>query len=180
MKTSTKRILSIFLTGLLFLLALIFYVNLVKPEYADIQNLRASLAARSVLFDEQKEIISNVKNLLSQYESAAQLQETISLAMPLGEGIAELFQQIFALSQLSGLSIQSFNLKTLALKPNNLGTIQLDLRLAGSYGALKTFIRSAETNIRVMDLSNLRIQPAGKPEQDLYRHDLTINAYYQQ
>lgn len=180
MKTSSKRILSILLTGLFFLLALIFYVNLVRPEYADIQSLRASLAAKSNLFDEQKEIISNVKNLLSQYESAAQLQETVSLAMPLDEGIAELFQQIFTLSQISSLSIQSFNLKTLALKPNNLGTIQVDLRFVGPYGGLKTFLRSSETNIRVMDLSNLRIQPTGKPEQDFYRYDLTINAYYQQ
>lgn len=180
MKPSSKRILSILFTGAFFLAALIFYVNLARPEYQSIQNLRASLSAKSVLFEEQKGIISNVKTLLSQYESAAQLQETVSLAMPLDEGVAQLFQQLFSISQLSGLTIQSFNLKTLALKPNNLGTLQVDLRLTGSYGALKTFLKFTETNIRIMDLSNLRIQPAGKSEQDLYRYDLTINTYYQQ
>lgn len=171
MKASTKRSLSLIGSALLLISAITLYTNAIKPAYQNIQQLRASLIAKTNLFNEQKEIISRVKDLLNQYQSAAKLQETISLALPPDEAVASLFQQIFAISQASGISIQSFGLTAEAIKSNGLGTLKLNLGLKGSYESVKAFLQAIETNIRVMDVSQLTMQ------KDL--HTVSLTTYYQ-
>ena len=171
MKASTKRSLSLIGSALLLIGAAVLYTSAIKPAYRNIQQLRASLIAKTNLFNEQKEIISRVKALLNQYQSAARLQETISLALPPDEAVAPLFQQVFAISQASGIKIQSFGLTAEAIKPDGLGTLKLNLGLQGSYESLKSFLQSIETNIRVMDVTQLGTQ------KDL--HSVSLTTYYQ-
>lgn len=158
-------------SALLLIGAMVLYTNAIKPAYKNIQQLRASFIAKTNLFNEQKEIISRVKNLLNQYQSAARLQETISLALPPDEAVAPLFQQVFAISQASGIKIQSFGLTAEAIKSNGLGILKLNLGLRGTYEALKAFLQAIETNIRVMDVNTLGMQ------KDL--HSVSLTAYYQ-
>ena len=171
MKSSTKRSLSLLVSAALVIGGLMVYANLVKPEYDAIQKLRGSLIAKTNLFAEQQQIISKVKDLVSQYQGATRLQETISLALPLDEAIAQLFQQVFAISQNSGLQIQSFGLNTGPIDAVGLGNVKLNLNLSGSYASLKSFLQSLETNIRVMDVGQLNFQKDNI--------SLSVDAYYQ-
>lgn len=181
MQQSTKRILSLLLTGVFFVAALVIYANLIRPEYKETQKLRGSLIAKTNLFDEQKQIISQVQNLLAQYQGAAKLQEVVSLALPLDESVSTLFQQIFTISQFNRVAIQSFALRTLAIQPTGLGTVQMELKLSGSYESVKAFLQMLETNVRVMDVSQLAAQSADPlKRKDLLSFNTIINAYYQQ
>lgn len=178
MRASTKRILSMLLSALFFVGALVIYANLISPEYQEIQQLRASREAKTQFLREQQEVISRVQAALASFQGAGRLQDTVSLALPLEANVSSLFQQIFSISQLSGVGIRSLGLRELAVDPNGLGTLQISLSLFGPYEGLKTFVRSMETNIRVMDLTQMVVQSDGV--QNLLRYDLTINTYHQQ
>lgn len=151
--------------------AIVLYSSFIKTEYQHVQQLRAMLIAKTNLFDEQKSIIERVKALLAEYKGTAQLQDTISLALPADESVAALFQQLFAISQSSGVQMNSLGLSQDTIRPNGLGAIKLNLLAKGSYESFKAFLRLIETNIRVMDLSKLTIQ------KDTYNFDITT--YYQ-
>lgn len=171
MKPSAKRSLSLLLTAVLLIGALIFYTNILKPEYNRIQTLRGELAAKKVLFDDRKVIIDRVKDLLTNYQSAMKLQKDISLALPFTADTAPLFNQIFSHGRNSGLQLQSLGFNQIPPNQDGLGVVQMTLNLRGSYPSLKTFLQLVETNTRVMDVSRLTITG------DTY--NLTINAYYQ-
>jgi len=180
MKPRTKRTISL-LTSVLFLVsALAIYVNLVQPAYQDVQRLRGTLQAKTNLLARQKTIISQVQNLLAQFKSATQLQETVSLALPNNEASSALFHQIQAIARASNLTLDSIAFNLLSLKSGKLGTIQTTLRLSGNYAGIKTFLNAIETNVRVMDLVNLKLEQSTKPNQDLYGYTVALNAYYQQ
>ncbi|MDP2695667.1 MAG: type 4a pilus biogenesis protein PilO [bacterium] len=171
MKPSSKRSLSLLASAVLLIGALVFYANFIKSEYDDVQRLRGNLEAKKELFEKQRDIIERVKMLLETYKGSTRLQETISLALPAYEDTASLFQQVFAITQSSGLRMQSFNLSKTPPRGDKLGLIKLNLTFRGSYSALKSLTQSLETNIRVMDISSLDIRG------DLY--NLSIDTYYQ-
>lgn len=181
MSPATKRSVSVLLSALFLVAALAVYANFVRPEFKDVQQLRATLAAKEQLFDSQKTIIAQIQNLLAQFKGAVQLQQTANMALPPSEDTAAIFQQIQAIANSSGLVIQAFGLHSLALNPVKLGSVSATLRLIGNYDGIKKFLRSLETNVRVMDLMSLRLEQAGtKPSQDVYAYTVVFNAYYQQ
>lgn len=181
MSPSTKRSTSMLLSVLFLVAALTVYANFVRPEFKDVQQLRAALAAKTQIFENQKTIISQIQNLLAQFKGTVQLQQTVNMALPPTEDAAAVFQQIQAIANASGLVIQAFGLNPLALSPTKLGSIRATLRLIGSYNGIKKFLQSLETNVRVMDLVSLRVEQAGtKPNQDVYTYTVVFNSYYQQ
>ena len=179
MRASTKRTLSLLISVLFIIAALVVYVNLVRPEYRDIQELRGALAGKTSLLASQKTIISQVRNLLAQFKGAVQLQETVSLALPANEAAAAIFQQLQAIAKSSGLTIQAFGLNLLSLKSDKLGTVQVTLKIFGNYAGIQSFLKSTETNVRVMDLVSFKIEQGGKSNQDIYAYTVVLNTYYQ-
>lgn len=187
-KASIRRSLSLLGGALILIAALVIYANFVRGEYAIIQELRGTLSAKTNFLENQKAIISQVQNLIAQYQGAQQLQDTVALALPNEEEVAAIFQQLQAIARSSGLTIQSFGLNLLALKPpvinlsfaKNLGTAQVTLRLFGSYEGIKNFLRAAETNVRVMDLRQLRVEQGARPAENAYAYTVVLDTYYQQ
>jgi len=188
MKTTTKRSFSL-LGSIVFLIAgLVIYANFIRTEYKRALDLRGQLAAKNQLLADQKKVIMQVQDLINQYKGTTQLQDMVSLALPSGEEVAPIFQQINAIAKGSGLITQAFGLNTLAFKPaatqqpfaKNLGTIQITLKLFGPYQGLKNFLQAIESNVRVMDLSEIRLDSAAKPGQDAYNFSVVLNTYYQQ
>ena len=163
------------------------YASLIRPEYEIVAQLRGVLSAKTKLLEEQGRVIAQVQDLIAQYQGAAQLQETISLALPTDEATASIFQQVNAIARANGQSTQAFGLTALAIKPassdapgsKGLGTLRLNFRLLGNYGGFKGFLKALETNVRVMDLAGLKMEQAGRPNQDLYFYNLVVDTYYQ-
>lgn len=188
MKASTKRILSLLGIAVLLVAALAVYANLVRPEYRTVAELRGALSAKTRLLEDQGKVIAQVQDLLAQYQGVAQLQDTISLALPAEESVSSVFQQINAVAKANGQSIQALGLTALAIKPaasevpwsKGLGTLRINFRLLGSYAGFKNFLRALETNIRVMDLFSLKMERAGRANQDLFFYNLVVDTYYQQ
>ena len=177
------------LASIVFLIAaLVIYANFIRAEYTGAINLRGQLEAKNKLLADQTKIIKQVQDLINQYKGTSQLQETVSLSIPNGEEVASLFQQINTIAKGTGLITQNFNLNILPFKTTgnkttytkNLGTIQLSLKLFGPYQNIKKFLEAMEQNVRIMDLVEFRLEPAGKPTETTYNFSMLLNTYYQQ
>ncbi len=171
----------------MFIAALAIYVILVSPEYGRINIRRGELSARAQVFEEKNAIISRVKDLIAQYQGTARIQDTISLTLPREENSAAITQQLSSIAGATGVLIQSMSLQSQSLRPvrgeaesvKAVGVSEINLRLSGSYEAIKSFIASVETNIRLMDVVSFRAEIPTRVTQGSLNYNVVINAYYQ-
>ena len=187
MRTAAKRTISLLLSLALLIVAVAVYTFFVRPAYDEIILLRGELSSKNQFLQEQKNAIGRVNELILQYRGAGKLQDTISLSLPLAENLSSVFDQLRILASMNGLLVEIFNVKPLALQSlargplvKNVGTLELSVRLVGSYGAFKDFLRNLENNIRVMDLQTVRVEHVGAGGSDLFAYNITVNTYYQE
>lgn len=189
MKSSTKRILSIMTSVVLFIAVAVIYVKLISPVYADIQKLRGEIQARGNLLSQQTQAVSQIQNLISQLQNqnVTQFQEQIFLVLPTSESVPQVLSQYQAIAQASGLSNQSIGVNYLAIKPaasdiglaKGIGTERFKLKLLGSYEAMKIFLEAIETNVRLTDLVSFKMSRASQSGQNLFLNEIVVDSYYQ-
>ncbi len=186
MKQSTKRVLSLLGTAGFFVAALMIYALLVTPAYQNLNKMRGELLSRENVFKNQSEIIQKVKELLAQYQGSLKIQDSISLSLPGDPSASAIVSQVQAIANESGLLVQAISLQTQALKPSKiskdvkaLGLVEVNARLIGPYEGLKRFLGSIATNVRVMDVVDLRTEVSNKNNLNALTHNIIINAYYQ-
>ncbi len=188
MKASTKRIISILLSAALLLGAIIAYSDMVVPQYDIVNELRGEYQSKVAALDNQRQIVNQVKTLLTEYRSIPDLRSVVSLALPTSEDTAGAFGQLYALAQETNLSIQQFGINNAQASKaaasdksliRSVGTAQINIYVVGSYANFKTFLQGVEQNLRVMDLTSLKMQPVSKSNQDLFFFNVSINTYYQ-
>ncbi|TSA46379.1 hypothetical protein D4R51_00260 [bacterium] len=192
MKSSTKRILSILFSAFFLMATLVVYGSLIQPEIQSATKLQAIVASKIQLFNNQKEAVTQVTNLISQFQSASKLQQTVGLAVPIGPNITQTLNQWQAVAQVSQANLQSLNIqpgqpitssKSPLVKPLN--SIPTDVNVIGSYGSLKQFLNSIETNARVMNVSSFDFKTlaqqagANQGSNPLYSFQLSAVAFYQ-
>ncbi len=201
MKQTTKRFISLIL-GLAFLVgSLIVFFEFVQPAYDDAQDIKAKQLSLRSFLDNERATIKQVKNLLSAYQGQGEVQRAVSLALPPQEDLAGAISQLYGLAQQNnGLIFGSVSISLASVAPpprtggsgisaatsfalqKPVGSVNFQLKLTGTYEALKAFLFKLENNIRIFDLKNITIQPAGtsgKGPQDLYNYDVVVTAYYQ-
>ena len=182
MKSSAKRAFSLLISIMLVIGAFALYGMLIKPAYDEATVLRGTMFAKQDLFERKEQAVEKVGALIKQYQGAGKFQDVISLSLPQGEEMSSVFNQLQAIAQASGMSIQVFNVQLLPLKPSRegslvrpLGTLRLSLRLAGGYDAFKAFVAGVETNIRLMDMVSAKIESGGQG----LSYTVVIDTYYQ-
>ena len=189
MRASTKRILSIFISGVLFVATLVVYSNLIKPEIEKVGKNRALVFSKSEAFQDQKAAVLKVQDLISKLKEAKQLGETIALIMPQKPDITGLMGQLQTISRTSQAELKSFTIKPLPFESDEkplvrrLGVYGADITVEGSYESVKVFLKSIETNVRIMNIDNFTIGPLGGAEkiaQDFYSAKISFKAFYQE
>ena len=186
MKPAARRTISLLLSLGVLVLAVIVHVLFVRPVYSEVVELRSTLKAKSEFYQDQGQAITRVNDLIAQYQGVGQLQQTVSMSFPVSEDLSAIFNQLRTLAEVNNLSIKIFGVKPLALQSlsernlvKNVGTLQLSLKVLGSYESFKGFLRGIETNIRVMDTQQITVEQMGKPGTNFYSYTLLINTYYQ-
>lgn len=186
MKPSAKRALSLLISIVLFVVALVIYALLIKPSYDEIAVLRGTLASKRDLFEEQDRAINKVNSLIQEYRGTSNLQEVVEMSLPTNENLSSVFGQLYAIARSNNMAIEVFGVQPLALKPTKkealvrgLGTLRINLRLIGSFEVIRGFVREMETNIRLMDLVSLKMEAASPTIPNLFVYNLVVDAYYQ-
>ncbi len=187
MKASGKRILSMLMSALIFVSSIFVYASFVKPTYSQIKDLRAEVSSRLNFIDKHENYIQEVQRILNEYQDVARITETTSLILPLSQDAASGLNQINGLSALNHLVIELLSVQQLSITPSSqqnsikgVGTLRFNFRLAGKYEDFKSFLQAVETNITLMDLVSLKIEPTlGAAGADSFYYTITLDTYYQ-
>ena len=188
MKDSSKRLLGLLGSLALLIASFFILVSFIRPEYAGINLLRGDLASKQDTYESQKKITKAVTDLLDKHESVSGLRDVISRVIPNTEDYATLVNQLSSLARMSGILLESIQLHNTPVKSSAASTpgttplptlklLQVNLRLVGPYESFKSFLDKVETNIRVMDPTNIVVTPSGSGST--YAYDVVVNTYYQ-
>lgn len=190
MKASTKRILSIFSSALFFLGGLVVYSSYIRPEYETIKKLRGEVAVKQQALDDQDNAIKQVQALIRQFESVSQLQDEISLFLPLEENVTQSLMQLESLSSITGVSLETVNpqfavdstikkKEGLAAIIKPVGKIRFTFKVSGSYEGLKNFVKGLAESIRIFDIAEFKFDRRGESDEDFYTVNFSADNYYQ-
>lgn len=193
MKQSTKRFISLVLALVMMMAAFVVYIDLIKGAYDEVQSKKADILSRQELAASQRAIVEKVRRQIETYKGEEALTQNISLVLPLNPQIGEALTQINGLAKTNFLSPQLFLasapvIKTLVPSPSGqkekslvrpIGIITLQLKFLGSYEQLKQFLSQLETNIRLIDIYSLSIQPVKTNRDNFYSFELMVATYYQ-
>ncbi len=187
MKPSLKRAVSLLVSAGLLVAALAVYALLVQGQYAVTQDLRGKLEAKTQILDIETKAVEQVKNLVVNLQSVANISNALSFALPQNESVASVVAQINSLAQVHGVAIQGVGTSYLSVMPppvklsfvKGVGVLQFNVKFAGPYVAGRDFLIDLERNLRIMDVKNLKLQSGTNVAQDLMNFDVTLDTYYQ-
>jgi len=193
MKQSTKRFVSIIISLIFVVGAIVVYFDFVEPAYEGAQNVKAEVLSNDNFLGGQRVAIKKVQDIISSYEGRLEVQQAVSMALPTTEDASNAVIQLDGLVQSNGLALQSAvvssagvgaarSAATSSALSRPLGTLSFRLSLAGAYENFKSFLSELESNIRIFDVTSLIIQApqaAAKGSVQIYNYDLIISSYYQ-
>lgn len=188
MRSSTKRFYSLILGLAFFVGAIYVYSNFIRAAYEEVKNLRGERAAELRLLEQSRSAVEIVDAVNAKYQSLATFQNSVSQALPIGEEIPSILNQVQGIAPLDNrkIEIDSISFQYLPIEyskqPTTLrpyGAIRLSLRLRGTYGDLTSFVFALERNIRILNANSLKISGGGQGTNPNLTADLTVDAYYQ-
>ena len=172
---STSRV---YIGAFLIAAALLLFWVLVMPTYDMIGAQRSALADRTDILGNRSAIIANINSLLQQYTTHAADIARFSAIVPAQKSAPELVSAIQALATANGLQMTSIALSgTVNQDTNPYQSQSIDLGLAGSYPAFKSFLEALEKNIRLIDIISLDASPTTE-NSPIISFRLKGNAYY--
>lgn len=187
MRASTKRILSILLSGVFLIGLIAVSTSLIRPEFSNVAEKRSLLFSKENLFDNQSRAVNQVRSLISEFQGFARAEETVSLAMPQRENTTQILNQLDAIARTSGVLITSLNISPKAFESarrplvRRLGTIEITMTVEGSYDSVKNFMNFIETNVRVFNVNKMIVSSVQREGLGLInRLNLTVETYFQE
>jgi len=185
MKPSAKRLIGISLSLAFLIGALAVFSAFILPTTETIQQLRGEEVALSELYDREQARVEAVRQVFEQFGGISNLQDTLSLALPVEENIPSIINQVNGIAKTSGIVIDSINLQVLSIRATNqespirpVGTVRITLEVQGAYESIKLYLQALETNVRIMDVQKLSVR-GGAGESPVLKYSITVNAYYQ-
>lgn len=139
----TERTIVIVLASILVIVAVAIF--LVRSTLQQIHTTNISLAARQNEIQNTQTKIDNLKSLKIQFEQSPTEFQRLEVAMPTGEQMPEIIEQIQTLASKSGLTVNSIQPIT-GIREDTEKPVNLTVR--GSFKNLTDFIAASEKNVR--------------------------------
>jgi len=185
MKPSLKRLIGVSLSLIFLMGALFVFSAFILPTTDTIQQLRGEKVALSELYDTELGRVETVRQVFEQFGGISNLQDTLSLALPVEEDIPSIINQVNGIARTSGIVIDSIDVQLLSVRSTDqesairpIGTVRIVLDVQGAYESIKLYLQSLETNVRIMDVQKLNVQ-GGAEESQVLRYNIIVDAYYQ-
>lgn len=185
-----SNIIILIVSILVFLAASGFLIKPMMSEIKDYESQKESIGISILNFKSIKEKLSQQKRIQLNAD-LDKMQETL----PEDPGIPDLLVQIQALAASSGVAVSNFSFSLADNKSGSLlsasdanlsGKAQegfpklgINLSVSGVYSSIKSFMRTVENNIRIMDIISLRIT-GPKSDSSEMSANLEIATYYKE
>lgn len=191
MKGSSKRILSILLSGALFVATVVVYANFIKPAIEEVGDKRTLVFSKASAFENQTAAMTRAQSLIAKLRGAQKLQETVTLILPSKPNVTQVLNQLQAITKSSQAELRSFAISPLPFESSDrplvkrLGILRLDASVEGSYEGVKSFLKALETNVRVFNVKDFKISSSrsasgGGSVADFFSGQVTADVYYQE
>jgi hypothetical protein len=206
MKQESKRLYSFIIAAAFLIAALVAYIEFIVPAYSNLETLKGQVEGEAALYTNENQIVTQGQSLLAAYENNASSSEAVSWALPVGQNLSGALAQIYGVAANSGVTLVSTGISIQAvaqpsavsdgsqianaastgsiIKPT--GQISFQASGAGSYEAIKTFLKGLEANIRIFDVKSVTISPSGgtvtkgqAANPDMFAYSITVVTYYQ-
>lgn len=184
MRPATKRLLSILASLGILIGAIVSFSSLVTPEYKNIQQLRGEKQSLDAVVGEEERLINTASQLLNEYQNAANLRDNLSLVLPREEALPGVINQIQGIAKSTGVAIEGINAENLPLEYSRtssiiepVGSFKVTVRVKGSYEALRSYVQSIETNVRIIDVDSIALSGGGGAGP--LTANLVLRTYYQ-
>jgi len=148
----------------LFTSAAVFFVGIV-PAWQGVGDIRSEIAGLSALNDELQDISGVRDELMAQYNSISQTDlNKLSFMVPRGFGSAQFVREIESLAKRHGMFLRSIDFVS---KDKSAGTqikipekrqvttIDVSLKMLGSYESFSLFLRDLEKMVRIVDITDI-------------------------
>ncbi len=185
MKPAAQRLVGILVGMALVIGSLVVFSSLVVPQYKKIQELRGERQALSGLLAEEREAVDAVQRLIRQYDSVADLRNTLAITLPNEEETASMVNQFQGIASSNGILMDSLAVRPLAIEPTKMADIvrpvaplRVSMTLVGNYESLKGYLAALETNVRIMDVKSIKVENANSTAGP-YRYQVEVDTYYQ-
>lgn len=173
------------LASIMFLLgASVVFFSMILPTADKIQQLRGQRRGLQEVLQEERASVAAIENLMEQYVSIPDLQESLSLSLPTEEEVPNIVNQLQGMAKLSGVSIDSVSLQRRPIEPSRsgdlltpVGILEITMNVRSPYESLKLYLEDIETNIRIMDVQSVRVE--GGAGQDILSYSIVVHTYYQ-
>ena len=184
MKPATKRLFAV-LASMAFLIgALVLYSSLLVPAYGQIQELRGEKKSLDAVLEEEERLVATASQLLNQYQNATELRNNLSLVLPREEAVPGIINQVQGIAKATGVTIEGVNVEVLPLEHSKTGPVaepygsfRVSVRTMGNYEAIRSYVQSLETNIRIIDIDSVAISGGGT--KGPIKADFVLKTYYQ-
>lgn len=192
MRTSSRRILFVVLSLTLIIAAAFVYSSFISPAYDNVMALRSQIASQNSVTQRFQITFGKVQKLLSDLQTSPDVQKQVSLILPTSRDASYIVGQISGLAEANGMTLSLLSTNVLPVQPaqskviQSIGKIRADMKLDGSYAGFKSFLRQLQSNILLLDVTDIKIDSSaansvtgGKAGPTTLSYSISVNSYYQ-
>lgn len=162
----------------LFVFSLILGPTLLWPKYQTLKEYQNNINLKRMEIEEQEQYFANIASVKTRLDQNSEIVAKIDSALPDSIDIPALLNFIKLSCSQSGLvleSISPFSIKAVS-GMTNVKEISMDLKVSGSYAAMKNFLFVIEKSARLIEIQDISFSsPASS--QDLFTFALKIKVY---
>lgn len=161
------------------------------PLYKEVKSFRKGLEIKQEELRGVEELLVKIKELKAIYEENKDEAKRAFYAIPSGEDLPNLIVQLEALASINGLILEKVDFGQPAAEGVKWGpggeekeivvkeykTMNVTLEVTGTYESLKSFLKSVEENIRLMDITSINFSASA--EGGAFSFGVSMNVYYQ-
>ncbi|OHB22732.1 MAG: hypothetical protein A2939_03930 [Parcubacteria group bacterium RIFCSPLOWO2_01_FULL_48_18] len=172
--------------------ALTLFLLMVKPLYGDMLMLRGKFGLKISERNDKQNVLKQIRDLLNKYEGFTPLQEKIALALPLEADVPTVAALLSVVSERNNVALESISFEPPTVgqppKPDityGYAAMRVSLELAGLYENLRALIEDIASNIRLMDVHDVKIEGGSDNargrtnNQTILRANIELDVYYQ-
>lgn len=159
MTETTKQNLSIFTITILIAASVYVFINFIRPEMEQRQNLVTKIHETQEKIIMLKDYQAKFNLLVQNYQNFGNKIEMINQALPNESQTAQVLATLDAISKKTGLPLNGLNFNT-QTKDNyeKLNLLEIKTDFNASYDTFKVWIGEVEKELRLTDLSKINIK----------------------
>jgi len=172
---------------ILIIIAILAFVFVIRPNYADIKNLQLKKDEYGLVLDNAKKLQS-IRDDLIEKKNAISISDTTKLSKFLPDDVdnVKLILELETIAQDHNIELQTASSSTnedeedgsaLDVETKDYGIINLEFELFGSYSDFVDFLREVSTALRLTDIEALSFkEDITSPGQ--FQFDLVLKTYW--